>query len=137
MYEEIELEKKAIHYSFSAFSSKPHNPQNQSSPHSNPIKADTGIRQDDIGITYTSTRQPMNVSIEQTHHRGAYYLYSKTKHSTCKCFNQKAQIRVVLYTITSKKRQVWIDEVRELDKNSAKEKQPAKKAPLKENFMKA
>ena len=39
--------------------------------------------------------------------------------------------------MTSEKRQVWADEVRELDKNSAKEEQSTKEAPLKENFMKA
>ena len=34
-------------------------------------------------------------------------------------------------------RQAWVDEVRELDESSAKEKQPAKKAPLKEDFTEA
>ena len=87
IYKEIELEKKAIHYSFSAFSSKPHNPQNQPPPHSNPIKVDTGIRQDGTGITYIGARQPMGVSIGQAYYRGACYLCGKTKHFTYKCLN--------------------------------------------------
>ena len=63
MYEEIELEKKAIHHSFSAFSSKPYNSQNQPLPCSNPIKADTSIKWDSIGIIYTGAGQPIDVSI--------------------------------------------------------------------------
>ena len=63
MYKKIELEKKAIHYSFSAFSLKPRNPQNQSPPHSNLVKVDTSIRQDGTEITYTGAKQPIDVFI--------------------------------------------------------------------------
>ena len=44
---------------------------------------------------------------------------------------------MVFCVMTSEERQVWADEVRELDESSAKEEQPTKEAPLKENFMKA
>ena len=106
MYKEIELEKKAIHHSFLAFSSKPCSPQNQPPPCSNPVKTDIGIRWDGIGITYIGTRQPMDVSIGQAHYRGAYYLCGKTGHFTCEYPNQKAQIKAVFCAMTSKKRQV-------------------------------
>ena len=43
-YEKIELEKKAIHYFFLAFSSKSYNSQNQPSLCSNPTKTDTSIK---------------------------------------------------------------------------------------------
>ena len=137
MYKEIELEKKAIHHSFSAFSSKPCNSQNQPSPCSNPVKIDTGIKWDSTRITYTGAEQPIDVSIGQAHYRGACYLYDKTRHFTYKCSNQKTQIRTIFYIITSEKRQMQVDKMRELDKSSAEEKQPAKKALLKENFTKA
>ena len=137
MYEEIELEKKAIHHSFSAFSSKSHNPQNQPPPHSNPVKADTGIRQDGTGITYIGAGQPIDASIRQACCRGACYSCGKTRHFAHKCPNQKAQIRAVLCAMTSKERQVWADKVRELDKSSAKKKQSTNEALLKENFVKA
>ena len=39
--------------------------------------------------------------------------------------------------MTSEKKQVQADEVRELDKSSAKKKQPTKKTPLKEDFVEA
>ena len=137
MYEEIELEKKAIHHSFLVFSSKPYNPQNQSPPHSNLIKADTGIRWNGIRITYISARQPMDISIGQAHHRGVCYLYGKTGHFVHECLNQKAQIRAVLHAMTGEERQVWADEVRELDESSAEEEQPAEEVPLEEDFMEA
>ena len=137
MYEEIELEKKAIHHSFSAFSSKSCNSQNQPPPRSNPIKADIGIRQNSTGITYTGAGQPMDVFIGQAHCRGACYLYGKTGHFACKYPNQKAQIRAVLHTMTGEEKQVWADKMRELDENSAKEKQPTEEALLKEDFMEA
>ena len=137
MYEEIELEKKAIHHSFSAFSSKPHNSQNYSLPHSNAIKVDTGTRWDSTGITYIGAEQPMDVFIGQAHYRGACYLCGKTGHFACECPNQKAQIRAVLYAITNEERQAWVDEVRELDESSTEKEQPAEEAPLKEDFMEA
>ena len=79
----------------------------------------------------------MNVSIGQACCRGACYLCGKTVHFACECPNQKAQIRAVLHAMTNKERQAWVDEVRELDESSAKEKQPAEKAPLKEDFTEA
>ena len=36
----------------------------------------------------------------------------------------------------NEKKQVWANEVRELDKSSAEEEQPAKKASLEEDFTK-
>ena len=39
--------------------------------------------------------------------------------------------------MTGEEKQVWVNEVRELDESSAKEEQPTKEAPLKENFIKA
>ena len=39
--------------------------------------------------------------------------------------------------MTGEERQVWVVEVRELDKSSAEEEQPTEEAPLKENFMEA
>ena len=39
--------------------------------------------------------------------------------------------------MTNEERQVWVDKVRELDKNSAKEKQPIEEALLKEDFTEA
>ena len=39
--------------------------------------------------------------------------------------------------MTSEERQVWADEVRELDESSAEEEQPTEKAPLEEDFTKA
>ena len=39
--------------------------------------------------------------------------------------------------MTGEERQVWADEVRELDKSSAEEEQSTKEALLKEDFMKA
>ena len=39
--------------------------------------------------------------------------------------------------MTGEKRQVWADEVRELDESSAEEEQPAEEAPLEEDFMEA
>ena len=39
--------------------------------------------------------------------------------------------------MTGEERQAWADEVRELDESSAEEEQPAKEAPLKEDFMEA
>ena len=77
----------------------------------------------------------MDIFIRQACHRGACYLYSKTRCFIYKCPNQKAQIRAVLYIITDKERQVWIDEMRKLDESSVKKEQPAKKAPLKEDFV--
>ena len=71
IYKEIELEKKAIHYSFLAFSSKSYNSQNQPPPYSNPVKTDIDIRWDSTGITYTGAGQPMDVFIRQTYHKGA------------------------------------------------------------------
>ena len=44
---------------------------------------------------------------------------------------------MVFCAMTGEKRQVWADKVRELDENSAKEEQLTKKAPLKEDFVKA
>ena len=90
IYKKIELEKKAIHYSFSAFSSKPHNPQNQPPPCSNPVKADIGIRWDSIEITYIGAGQLINVSIGQAYYRGACYSCGKTGHFVCECSDQKA-----------------------------------------------
>ena len=137
MYKEIELKKKAIHYSFSAFSSKPCNPQNYSPPCSNPVKVNIGTRQDSIEITYISAGQSIDVSIGQAHYRGACYLRGKTGHFICECPNQKTQIRAVLYAITGEERQVWMDEVRELDESSAEEEPPAEEAPFEEDFTEA
>ena len=39
--------------------------------------------------------------------------------------------------MTDKERQVWADEVRELDESSTREEQSAEKAPLKKDFTKA
>ena len=39
--------------------------------------------------------------------------------------------------MTGEERQVWVDEVRELNKSSAKEEQPTEEAPLKEDFTEA
>ena len=39
--------------------------------------------------------------------------------------------------MTGKKRQVWVDEVRELNESSAEKEQPAKEAPFKEDFIEA
>ena len=39
--------------------------------------------------------------------------------------------------MTGEKRQVWADEVRELDESSAEEEQPVKEVLLKENFIEA
>ena len=77
----------------------------------------------------------MNVSIRQAHHRGACYLYGKTRHFAREYPNQKAQIRTVLYAMTGKERQVWADEVRKLDESSAEKKQPTKKTLLKKDFV--
>ena len=96
-----------------------------------------GIRQNSIEITYTGIKQPMDIFIRQACHRGAYYLYSKTGHFAYKCPNQKAQIKTVLYAITSEERQVQVDKMRELNKSSAEKEQSAKKASFEENFMKA
>ena len=137
IYEKIKLEKKAIHHSFSAFSSKPHNPQNYSPPHPNPIKTDTSIRWDGTEITYIGAGQPIDVFIGQARCKGAYYLCGKTGHFARECPNQKAQIRAVLRAMTGKERQVWVDEVRELDESSTKEEQPAEEAPLEEDFTEA
>ena len=137
MYKKIELEKKAIHHSFSAFSSKSRNPQNQPPLYFNPVKVDTGIRWDDTEITYTGAGQPKDVSSRQACRRGACYLCGKTGHFAYKCPNQKAQIRAVLHAITGKERQVQVDEVRELDESSAKEEQPTKEALLKKDFVEA
>ena len=63
----------------------------------------------------------MDIFIGQAHCREVYYLYGKTGHFTHKCPNQKAQIRAVLHAMTSEERQVWVDEVRELDESSTKE----------------
>ena len=79
----------------------------------------------------------MNISIGQAYCKGVYYLCGKTGHFACKCPNQKAYIRVVLYTMTGEERQVWADEVRELNESSAKEEQPTEEAPLEEDFMEA
>ena len=79
----------------------------------------------------------MDISIGQAHCRGACYLYSKTRHFVCKYPNQKAQIRAVLHAMTSEERQVQVDEVRELDKSSVEEEQPAEEAPLEEDFIEA
>ena len=79
----------------------------------------------------------MDVSIGQAHYRGAYYLCGKTGHFTCEYPNQKAQIKAVFCAMTSKKRQVQVNEVRELDKSSTKEEQPAKKTLLKKDFVEA
>ena len=46
----------------------------------------------------------MDISIGQACCRGAYYLYSKTGYFAYECFNQKAQIRAVLYAITGEER---------------------------------
>ena len=46
----------------------------------------------------------MDVSIRQTHHRGACYLCGKTGHFVHECSNQKAQIRAVLHTMTGEER---------------------------------
>ena len=79
----------------------------------------------------------MDISIRQAYYREACYLYSKTEHFVYKCSNQKTQIRVVFCAIISEERQVWVDKVRELNKSSAREKQLAKEAPLKEDFVEA
>ena len=79
----------------------------------------------------------MDVSIGQAHHKGACYLYGKTRHFACECLNQKAQIRAVLHTMTGKKRQVQVDKMKELDESSAKKEQPAKETLLEEDFIKA
>ena len=39
--------------------------------------------------------------------------------------------------MTGEERQAWVDKVRELNKSSAKEEQPAEEALLEEDFMKA
>ena len=39
--------------------------------------------------------------------------------------------------MAGEERQMWADEVRELDESSAKEEKPIEKAPLEENFTKA
>ena len=39
--------------------------------------------------------------------------------------------------MTGEEKQVWADKMRELDENSAKEKQPTEEALLKEDFMEA
>ena len=39
--------------------------------------------------------------------------------------------------MTGKKRQVWVDKVRELDESSAKEKQFTKEVPLEKDFIEA
>ena len=39
--------------------------------------------------------------------------------------------------MASEERQTWVDEVRELDKSSAEEEQPAEKIPLEEDFIEA
>ena len=39
--------------------------------------------------------------------------------------------------MTGEERQVWADKMRELDESSAKEEQPAKEAPLEEDFTEA
>ena len=39
--------------------------------------------------------------------------------------------------MTGEEKQAWVDKMRELDKNSAKEKQLTKEALLKEDFMEA
>ena len=79
----------------------------------------------------------MDVSIRQAYCRGAYYLYSKTRHFIYKYFNQKAQIRVIFYAITNEEKQVQTDKVRKLDKSSTKKKQPTKEALLEKNFAEA
>ena len=76
----------------------------------------------------------MNVSIRQAYCKEACYLYGKTKYFAYECFNQKAQIRAVLCTMTSKERQAQADEVRELDESNAEEEQLAEKVPLEEDF---
>ena len=38
--------------------------------------------------------------------------------------------------MTSKERQVWVNEIRELNESSAKKEKPIKKALLEENFTK-
>ena len=137
MYEEIELEKKAIHHSFLAFSSKLYNPQSQPSPYSNLTKADIDIKQNSIGIIYIDTRQSIDIFIRQAYCKGVYYLCGKTGHFTCKCSNQKAQIRAVLRVMTGEERQVQADKVRELNESSVEKEQPIEEAPLKEDFIDA
>ena len=39
--------------------------------------------------------------------------------------------------MTDEKRQMWVDEVRKLDKSNAEKEQPAKETPLEENFIEA
>ena len=39
--------------------------------------------------------------------------------------------------MTGKKRQVWVDKVRELNESSAEKEQPTEKAPLEKDFMEA
>ena len=39
--------------------------------------------------------------------------------------------------MTGKKRQVWVDEVRELDESNAEKEQPIEEVPLEEDFMEA
>ena len=39
--------------------------------------------------------------------------------------------------MTGEERQVWVDEVRELDESSAEEEQPTEETLFKEDFMKA
>ena len=78
----------------------------------------------------------MDISIGQACCKGVYYLYSKTGHFAHECPNQKAQIRAVLHTMTGEERQVWVDEVRELNKSNAREEQSAKEVLLEENFIK-
>ena len=79
----------------------------------------------------------MDVSIGQARRRKVCYLCGKTGHFAHKCSNQKAQIRAVLCAITGKERQVWADEVKKLNENNIRDKQPIKKAPLKEDFVEA
>ena len=79
----------------------------------------------------------MDVSIRQAYYKEVYYLCGKTRYFAHECPNQKVQIKVVLYIMTSEERQVWVDKVKDLNKSSTEEEQPTEESLLKEDFAEA